>query len=104
MASAIISLTLVVSLGAVGAHGLPPGGGERRGPLLQHLIEGNPPVQARPLLLHLQASYLAHFTDVRFMQHWHTVRRLGPVPGGMSWGGLENGVLPWYKKQLYVIF
>ena len=79
---AIFLLTLVVNLGVVGACRLPLGGGLSRGTLLQHPVEGKLSVQARLFLFHLQASDFVHFTDVRCVQHWNTVKRLGPVPGG----------------------
>ena len=67
-----------------GGRGLqtPPGWGLSRGTLLQHPVEGKLSVQARLFLFHLQASDFVHFTDVRCVQHWNTVKRLGPVPGG----------------------
>ena len=53
--SAIFSLALVVSLGAVGARDLPLGGGLWRGPLLKQYLEGQADVQYCPLLFHIQA-------------------------------------------------
>ena len=55
-------ITLVMSLRAVWARGLPLGGGVIKGPLLQKSIEVNPPVQGRLLLLNFQELELLHLT------------------------------------------
>ena len=86
MAFAIVFLTFVMILRAVGARGLPLSGGVRRGPLLQQLIERHPPVQGWPLLLHLQPWDLAYFMIVRCLQDWRTSLHLGLVLGGAILG------------------
>ena len=80
-ASSIVWLTLVVSLGAVGA---------RFGPQLQQFSDGQPLVQGLLADRHGQALACTHLTPVRCIQHWGIGRGTGPyiAAGSVFLGGL----------------
>ena len=80
--ASIIWFKLVVILGELGVHGLPPGGGVRVGTLLQHSSDGNLSVQAFLAALHEHSYIQMHFMPGWLVQHWRIVRGKCPVPGG----------------------
>ena len=73
-ASSMVRITLVVSLGAVGAH---------VGPQLWKFPDGKTLVQGQLGARHGQELACTHFTPGRFVQHWSVVRSTGlAVVGG----------------------
>ena len=66
----MFSLTLVVSLGAVGA---------RAGPWLQQFSDGKLFVHGRLAAQNVQAVVCTHFTPRHCIQHWGVIRGTGPA-------------------------
>ena len=85
VASVMFGLTLVASLGAVGACGLTLGGEVWRGPFLQKSSEVHPDIQDWMLLFKLHAWDLVHFLPGCCVKHWLTARCLDPVPNNHSY-------------------
>ena len=81
----MFSLTLVVSLGAVGS---------RVEPQLRQFFDGQPLVQGRLSARNGQALACTYFTPGQFVQHWGVVRGTGPAvtAGPVFLGAPADGV------------